>query len=40
MKKKDYMKMEKEYKRGTKVLIIMFIIIVIGALVINQYSGI
>jgi hypothetical protein len=40
MKKKDYMEMEKEYKRGTKMLIIMFIIIVIGALVINQYSGI
>jgi hypothetical protein len=40
MKKKDYMEMEKEYKKGTKMLIIMFIMIVIGALVINYCNGI
>jgi hypothetical protein len=40
MKKKDYMEMEKEYKKGTKMLIIMFIMIVIGVLVINYCNGI
>jgi len=40
MNKKEYMGMEKEYKKGTKMLIIMFIMIVIGALVINYYNGV
>lgn len=40
MNKKEYVEMEKEYKKGTKMLIIMFIMIVIGALVINYYNGV
>ncbi len=40
MNKKDYMEMEKEYKKGTIMLIVVIGLIVIGALVINQYSGI
>jgi hypothetical protein len=40
MNKKEYVEMEKEYKKGTKMLIIMFIMIVIGTLVINYYNGV
>ena len=35
MKKKEYMEMEKEYKKGTKMLIIIVSIIIIGYLIIN-----
>lgn len=40
MKKKDYMEMEKEYKKGTILLISIFIMIVTGALVIKYYYGV
>ena len=40
MKKEDYKQMEKEYKRGTNMLIVMFIMIVIGALTLNYYYGV
>ena len=40
MNKKDYMEMEKEYKKGTKLLIVIFIIIVVGTLVVNHYYGV
>jgi len=35
MKKKEYMEMEKEYRNGTRILIIIFIVIIIGAIVLN-----
>lgn len=38
MKKKEYMEMQKEYKKGTIMLVVMFIIIVTVALIINYYS--
>ncbi len=40
MKKKDYMEMEKEYKKGTKMLIIIVMIIIIGYLIMNYQNGI
>lgn len=40
MKKEDYKQMEKEYRKGTKMLIVMFIMIVIGALTLNYYYGV
>jgi hypothetical protein len=40
MKKEDYMQMEKEYRRGTKMLIVMFVMIIVGALTLNHYYGI
>jgi hypothetical protein len=35
MKKKEYMDMEKEYRYGERMLIIIFIFIVIGTIVLN-----
>ena len=36
MKKKEYMEMEKEYRNGTRMLIIIFImIVIIGTIVLN-----
>ena len=40
MKKEDYMQMEKEYRRGTQILIVIFIMIVVGALTLNYYYGV
>lgn len=40
MNKKDYMELEKEFKKGTKLLIVIFILIVVGALVIKYHNGI
>ena len=40
MKKEDYIQMEKEYKRGTQMLIVILIMIGVGALMLNYYYGV
>ena len=38
MKKKDYMEMEKEYKRGTIMLLVIIGIIIVGAILLDYYG--
>ena len=40
MKKKEYMEMEKEYKKGTIMLLVILGIIIVGALLVDYYYGI
>ena len=38
MKKKDYLEMEKEYKRGTIMLLVILGVIIVGALLVEYYG--
>lgn len=38
MKKKEYMEMEKEYKRGTIMLLVILGVIIVGALIVDFYG--
>ena len=38
MKKKEYMELEKEYKKGTIMLLVMIGLIIVGALLVNYYG--
>jgi hypothetical protein len=37
MKKKEYMELEKEYKKGTIMLLVMIGLIIVGALLVDYY---
>jgi hypothetical protein len=38
MKKKEYMELEKEYKKGTIMLVVILGIIIVGALLVDYYG--
>jgi hypothetical protein len=38
MTKKDYMEMEKEYKRGTIMLLVVVGLIIVGAILLDYYG--
>jgi hypothetical protein len=38
MTKKDYMEMEKEYKRGTIMLLVVIGLIIVGAILLDYYG--
>lgn len=38
MKKKEYMELEKEYKRGSIMLLVMIGLIIVGAVLIDYYG--
>ena len=38
MKKKEYLEMEKEYKKGTIMLLVIIGLIIVGALIVDFYG--
>lgn len=38
MKRKEYMELEKEYKKGTIMLVVILGIIIVGALLVDYYG--
>jgi hypothetical protein len=38
MKKKEYMEMQKEYKRGSIMLLVIIALVIVGALIVDFYG--